>query len=184
APPELDQASPAGDGTRRASAPVLAAWLAERHHHLLRRPDAAAAVTQVYNARRTAEHIVDRAPTRWYAGPCDCGTPMYVQPGAAAVTCPHCETAHDVRERREWLLASIADRLTTATQAAHVITLLAVPITPERIWKWAERDLLIPHGHDVKGRPLYLIRDVMDLHITMLTRQAERTAKRTAKVKV
>jgi hypothetical protein len=107
--------------------------------------------------------IVDRPPDLAYAGPCDCGRDLYVDPGHALVQCDHCGAGWDLAARRTWLLEAVRDRLATATEISRALSSLDVPVTPETIRSWKHRGRITTKGHDVSGSPLYRVGDAVDL---------------------
>lgn len=138
--------------------------------HLERSDRAADIVTDIADAVQLAEQAIDRPPEQWYAGPCDqCHTDMYADPGATLVTCRGCKSAYGVTGRRGHLLAAAEDTLATATVAARALTSLGQPLTPDRVWKWAERGRITAHGVDPFGRPQYRVGD-----LRLLLAEAER----------
>lgn len=135
--------------------------------------------------------IVDRPPLRTTLGQCSaCATFLYADikdpdPESKRVDfvrdvieCPSCGTTVDVRERREAMLDMADDYALTATEASTALTQLDMPVTPERIRKWAERGRLTPVGsHD--GRPTYAVSDIKALlrkHEEWLERLREKRA--------
>jgi hypothetical protein len=93
----------------------------------------------VYIASRM-QHVIDRAPTRWYVGLCDgCHKPLYSRPESTFVVCrnPDCldlstgrPCVYEVDERREWLLEAAAEYMVTAAEASRAVPMLAPPGTP------------------------------------------------------
>lgn len=140
-------------------------WL--RHH-----PAGDEAFDELGDAIRRARSAVDRRPDRVYVGPCDrsgvltgvtCPEDLYARPGAAEVECKTCGSVWQVTERREWLLEVARDTLATAADLARLLSLYGEPLRADRIWKWAERGRIVPHGNDGTGRPMYRVGEVADL---------------------
>lgn len=152
-------------------------WLAHRIGALRKAPFALQAHDDTTRAIRRGWALVDHAPdTGWFAGYCDaelvdgtpgahagtlveCGRALYARLDAATVTCPACRTRHDVATRREHLLAAADDTLTTAADAARILTRLGRPTTSAMVRGWVHR------GHlthtDMRGYdPLYRLGDV------------------------
>jgi hypothetical protein len=142
---------------------AMARWLWLRHERLTRHPAADEAHDEITSAVRQAERAIDRHAERWYAGPCVCTEDIYARPGAAMVTCPACGSQYDVAERRGYLLEAAEDTLAGATLIAQALTSLGQPVTPDRVWKWAQRGRIVAHGTDLRGRPLYRVGDVIEL---------------------
>lgn len=121
------------------------------------------AVEEITDAVDTCRKVIDRAPDRWYAGPCDCGADLYAKRREGTVECRDCGATHDVGLRRAWLLAEAEDQLANAATVARAVSWLGVePLTPSRVRKWAERGRIIAKAHDGKA-PLYRIGDALDL---------------------
>lgn len=151
---------------------AMAGWLSSCHGALIRHPAAEEAHGEITEAVRQAERAIDARAERWYAGPCQCGEDLYARPGAALVTCHACAEQYDVAERRSYLLAAAEDTLAGATLIAQALTSLGQPVTPDRMWKWAERGRIVKRGTDLRGKPLYRVGDVIDL----LANQSEKVA--------
>lgn len=154
------------------SAARIARSLSERIDTIRRHPEAYLLADEVHAAVTQARRVIDRPPAKWYAGRCPCETDLYARPGAASVRCTGCGTTYDVAARRAELLATVEDRLATATEIARALTALATPITPAAIRGYAHRGRLTPRGTTVDGRPLYRVGDVIDL----ITERKARTA--------
>jgi hypothetical protein len=110
--------------------------------------------------------------------PEDCGMrrcegDVYGWAGADKGTCRTCGARVVQAERRAWLGEQVAGR---AYRAAHIAD--AYRISVNTIRSWALRGRLIEHGHDGDGRPLYLVRDVLELALEAAARRAENEAKR------
>ena len=110
------------------------------------------------------EALVDRPADRWYAGPCDqCRRDLYARTGAAEVTCPECQLDYDVAARREWLLKAAEDQLVTAATLSRAVSWLGgMPLSQDRIRKWAERGRIVTKPADGLG-PLYRVGDALAL---------------------
>lgn len=67
-----------------------ARWLLEHVELVHRTPDAGELVDELLFITGRTQHVIDRAPARWYVGPCDlCETSMYARPEADVVYCPN-----------------------------------------------------------------------------------------------
>lgn len=121
-------------------------------------------VNEIVGNVRAGKRIIDRPAESWFAGPCDqCEEDLYAKAQTGAVQCRNCEKTYDIAERREWLLAEAEDRLANATEIARAVSWLgSLPLTPDRVWKWAERGRIVAHGHDGRS-PLYRIGDAINL---------------------
>jgi len=151
--------------------PAMSRWLLWRVDGLSLLDIGPEAVDEITNAFAECERLIDRRPDRWYAGPCvaetiegdPCGADLYAKRVTGVVECRNCGAGYDVAERRAWLLAEAEDRLADASTVARAVSWLgAEPLTPARVWKWAERKLIVAKGHDGR-RPLYRIGDAIDL---------------------
>lgn len=81
------------------------------------------------------------------------------------MTCRVCEITWDVRQRRSWMIADMADRLVSAKEARRAIDALAgITLGASTIEVWAHRGKL--RQHIVNGLPRYRIGDVYDLVTT------------------
>lgn len=122
------------------------------------------AVREIVAVVEVGMRMIDTRPERWYAGPCnECGTDLYAKARMGDVECSSCGLVYDVRARREWLLAEAEDRLADASTVARAVSWLgSQPLTPSRVWKWAERGRIVARGHDGRS-PLYRIGDAIDL---------------------
>jgi hypothetical protein len=157
--------------------PAMAAWLSQRLQRLVRHPAAPEAHGEITEAVRAARRVVDR-PHEWqFAGYCDCGAALYARPGAATVRCRGCDAdPYDVDERRQAMLAAVADQLMPAHQAAAALSGLVAPLSADLVRKWAERGQIDARGRDLAGRPLYRLSDVLDRLLRSLERRRKEAA--------
>jgi predicted RNA-binding Zn-ribbon protein involved in translation (DUF1610 family) len=158
---------------------VLAAWLVDQLDWLRHRPEAADAFGQLSEAARTLVRIVDRPPSRWYAGPCghgDCTETLRPVAGATTAICPACGAEHDLDRRRAWLLEQAEELWAPATRLAHLLTQLGVTCTPEMIRGYAHRGRLAPHPDvDPRGYPRYRLGSARELVDGQRREERERT---------
>lgn len=149
---------------------AMSRWMLWRVDGLMLHDIAADAIDELTSAVAHCHRLVDRPADRWFAGPCnECDTDLYAKAGSRSVTCKGCGLVYDVAERREWLWNAAQDHLATASEIARAVVVWGNPTAGEaklvdRIRKWAERALLVPHGHvTVRGkeRALYRVGDVM-----------------------
>lgn len=174
----------------------LAAWLLHRLPALVDRPGSTRPeLSHLRRLVRRGVKLVDRAPDRWYAGPCStplrdddgnlviargeqayCDADLYARPDSRLVVCTACGARHHVDERRAQLLAMARDRLDRPVVISRALTSLGMPCTPERIRQWATRGRLLHHGTDGAAK-LYRLGDVMDL-LEHAARAQHRTAAR------
>lgn len=169
--PDGDDDPPDGDP------PAMAAWLSQRLQQLVRHPAAPEAHEEIVTAVRAAQRVVDRPQERRFAGYCDCGAALYARPGAATVRCRDCDAdPYDVDERRQAMLAAVADQLMPAHQAAAALSGLVAPLSADLVRKWAERGQIDARGRDLAGRPLYRLSDVLDRLLRTLGRRRKEKA--------
>lgn len=65
-------------------------WIDRHLDQCLRHPQVGEILDELRDAVGRTRHVIDRAPTRWFAGACDlCGTAMYSRPEARRVYCPN-----------------------------------------------------------------------------------------------
>lgn len=118
----------AGDLPDPVTARSLATWLAERINAVRYDEAGEQMHTGITKLRGQLVHLVDRAPSRVYAGPCHapladgrCERPLYAWPGDEPILCDGfgaessydvgCRAEHTRAERAEWLLAELEDML-------------------------------------------------------------------------
>lgn len=147
-----------------------AQWLHDHLDQVRQHPSGPEAIEELRAAIRQARATIDRPADRWYAGRCGdgpvngdgfCGTDLYAKPDAAVVTCPDCGAQYDVAERRAWLREAVEDVLATAVEIAGWLRTFGHHITDSAIRSYAHRGRLATH--QVNGRPLYRVGDVMDI---------------------
>jgi hypothetical protein len=121
------------------------------------------AADEIGNAIATCRRVVDRAPERRYAGPCECGRDLYHKPGAVEVKCRDCDRSYDVGELYEWMKSQVLGRLVTAQEGATLLGRFALE-TPKRIiYGWEDRKLIMAHGSNPAGKRIYLFDDLLAL---------------------
>jgi hypothetical protein len=181
-------------GTRRShlGVAIAASWLAEHGQleWLRHQREAAEAMTDLREAAREVERIVDRPRDRWYAGPCwadlpseeRCEVELYAVPGARTVRCPECKTEHDAAARKQWLLDEARDALVHAELMARALTALGVEdVTPARVRGMARHGRLVAKGVNSAGDPTYRVGDVLDVIEDQERIEAERVRRREEK---
>lgn len=149
---------------------VLTGWLSapDRVSWLRHRPEAGQAFDEMLDACRLLVRVVDRRAERWYAGRCGadgwdgCSESLYPVAGASTVTCRSCGAVHDLDERKAALLVEAEEALAGAAWCAATLTRLGLPVTANRLRKWAERGRLVISGADASGRAVYRLGDVRD----------------------
>lgn len=94
---------------------------------------------EVVHIAGSVQHVIDRAPTRWYLGLCDhCETPLYARPETRYACCrnPECVDldgrphVYEVAARRAWLIDAAQDYMVTAAEASRAVPALADRDTP------------------------------------------------------
>jgi hypothetical protein len=157
-----------------------AAFLLTQLDWIRKHADAAAYVDELSTAAATLLWCVDRPPNTAYAGPCwetladesRCGFELYAIEGAAIVECRGCGTTHVLADRRKWLRGEVQDALAIAATLAAGLSSLDMPVTSSMIRNYAARGRIVAHGHDVVGRPLYRVGDVVDVLLDQARRKA------------
>lgn len=105
-----------------------------------------------------------------------CDGDVYARRGAGQGTCRTCGATVATAERLAWLDAEVRSH---AFRASEIANAYGIPV--KTIRTWAERGLLTEHGRDRDDRPLYVVGDVLDLHIASRERRAEQEARREQK---
>lgn len=177
----LDFAESRGEALPADDLGAMSGWLLARLEHLRHHPAADEIATEIMAVVTQARRAIDRKADRWYAGPCQaeiddhpCDAELYARPGAAVVSCPRCHTAHDVKARREHLLAAAEDQLLHAAWIAQAVTALGDHITQVQITRWVNAGRLLAHGVDLMGRATYRVGDVRQLAHEDLVRKLNR----------
>jgi len=155
---------------RPGRAARAAQWLLNHLALVVAHPDVAQLVDGVTHIAGRTQHVVDRAPTRWYLGLCDwCERPLYARPEATFTCCrnPDCTDEDDrprvyqVADRRAWLLDAAQHYMVTAAEASRAVPLLANPGTPFVYSTFRGRlglDIPADRTHP-DGRPRYRLGD-------------------------
>lgn len=164
--------------TRRMESGVAtaAAWLADRLKWLRHQHEAPLMFTDLRDAARELQRIVDRPRDLWYAGPCwgeldelddddlpkRCLNELYAVPGTRTVRCRECKAEYDAEGRREWLLREANDALVHAELMARALTALGIEdVTPARVRGMARHGRLMAKGTNAAGDPTYRVGDVL-----------------------
>lgn len=141
----------------------------------------------------TIAHAVDRSPSAIYAGPCTrCGVDMWRQPAAAEIRCDAryhaladdgeslvtiagCGQRYTLNERKQWLLAAVAEELVSLDQLRDFLRSLDWPWPPATtVSSWRHRRQLLVRSVDRHGVELFRGGDVIELVDEWLTKQATR----------
>lgn len=177
---------------REVGVALAARFLLGQLGWLRHRQEAAEALGDLHQAALQLQRVLGGRPPRWYAGQCweprddgeRCAAELYASPGASTVRCPECDTMHDAKDRREWLLREAEDQLLHAELMARALTGLGVEdLTPARVRGMARHGRLATKGTDAAGRPLYRVGDVRDVVAEQARAEAERAAKRDDKAR-
>lgn len=164
--------------------------------------------SEVDHARRLAARIedtIDRREPDLYLGACDapdtihvdttetddgvvtfevhttdriCGVDLYARAGDTTVTCQACGYQYKIAERREQMLAEVANLLERPKVIADALTSLDLPITAKTLDDWIRRDRLLHEQgrprrdglpliladpvYDDHGKPLYRVGSIID----------------------
>lgn len=173
----------------RNSIRSMVAYFDRQWRYIARAEWVGAFLDEMLDCENRMRRLVDRPADRWYAGKCSaidddsaCPTELYALEGKPTITCPTCQAQHDVRSRREFLLAEAKDYLVTASEAAGALLSWTDYGGNETnliklIGKWRTRKRLADHGTEVvngKDRPLYRLGDVQDLLVEHAQREQQR----------
>jgi hypothetical protein len=190
----------AGKGTAHLKSPVNWGVVAVRDALLVelalwgtdvpairKRPDAGRAVSGIGRAIRDAYRAIDRAQDRQYLGTCFveegqavCHAELWAKPGAHQVTCSHCESTHDVFERRQWLLAQAADMLCTVREASQYVGSYGNLVVAEStIRSYLSKGLISYHGK-IGGSGVLRLGDLLVLIADHAERKGGRTLRDSA----
>jgi hypothetical protein len=103
-----------------------------------------------------------------------CTEELYAKTTEGVIRCRACRAEHDIKERRDWLMAAAMDRIETVSTIARAIAVWEYGDSSEkmrrtldqRIRKWASRTQIEPVSHkmiDGRRRGLYRVGAVLDL---------------------
>lgn len=144
-------------------------------------PDGGQLVGEIRYAVGVARDVIDRPPSTFYAGPCECGTDLYCRaddhgrPAVSVIRCRECGAQYDTTQRRGWLLDLVEDRIAPLSEIARALpAVYGRPIRFGTLRVWVSRGRLIPRAwlhngqvyaqrQDDRDRPLCRIGDVLDL---------------------
>lgn len=157
----------------------VARWLGE-HVTSVRLDEAAGTlhdeITQIVT---TGLIVINPPPMLVYRGPCPriigrtsdaraigCMTPLYADRADLFVTCPHCDTLHDVARLEQRLLAAVGHRMFTVPDLVRVLHELGEPVLRGTVAQWIHRGKLRARGRNECGKPLYRLDDVRKLRMS------------------
>lgn len=181
----LDRIGPDQADHVGATAAQWSGWLA-RHAHLIRlMPDAGECATEIGVSVDVARRAVDLPPAQVYVGPCDgllppgpsgvggrCTLDLYVRGNADTVTCPDCDTEHNLDRRRTYLLAKAQDHLAPLPTISRALSSwLERQVTPSMLRGYVARNRLVSRGLDRQGRALYRVGDAVSVVIDVWRQQ-------------
>lgn len=151
---------------------TCADWLAERVElirHLEYADEVLREISDCWHAMRS---VVATPAGRLYLGVCGadgCKGDVFGKPGKAAAYCQACGAVYDQDERRVQVATLVDDRGFRASVIAYAY---GIPVDTIRGWAWVRHDnngvpvrepKLRPVDRDDRGRPLYLVADVLAL---------------------
>ena len=144
------------------SVPLAIVFLSAHLDDLAHSPCADEAWEELSHATAALERMVDRRAAARFAGKCAiCGTDLYAGTEAVTVECRPCGVTFEMEKMRADMLDQLADRLVRASEAAHILPGLGTIVSRQDISNWDARGLLMAHGTDEKGRPLYRVSEVL-----------------------
>ena len=156
----------------------LASWLLRHPSWCRMHPAADELWDEIRDSVRRAVQIVDLAPDRAFLGVCDirqddgtvCEGLLYAREGRRTTTCRKCGVEWDVNKRRQFLLGRMPHRLANSVQMSQLLASLGMELASSTIRTWArprtvggewQPPRLPSRGRDEKGRPLYMVGDVL-----------------------
>lgn len=161
-------------------------YLDRTHRWWESRDWAPAMLDELLDLERRLRRLVDRPPSRQYAGRCHCDAELYALEGKTTMHCQACGAEHDVASRREFLLREASDYLVTATEAASALLSWtdcdwAHAKIVDRIRRWRDRGTLdVADVTSLSGRDrhLYRLGDVQALLVVEAQRDLLRRGAR------
>jgi len=171
-----------------------AEWLQGHLEWLRHRQEVSEALSGIAAAARVIAGIARGPGSQKYLGPCgatwdistlgepgkslDCDGDIYARvyadgTVARAGTCRTCRATVATDERTAWLDGEVRGHAFRAAEIGN-----AYGIRANTIRVWADRGLLVAHGHDRDGRPLFNVGDVLDLAAGDAARRETERAKR------
>lgn len=187
---------------RTASAPddlivEAAEWLQGHLEWLRHRQEVSDALSGIAAAARVVAGIARGPGSQRFLGPCGavkmltdgiddefecegdpCDGDIYAWVHADGTTartgtCRTCRATVDTDARTAWLDGEVRAHAFRAVEIGK-----AYGVNVNTIRSWAERGLLVAHGHDRDGRPLYNVGEVLDLAQADAVRRHEQQVKR------
>lgn len=151
-------------------------WLAKRVEHWRNSDDA----EMMYDELLAAWHLIETKvdlPVEWkYFGEClapvgddrcqgELHVTSFTQP---TVTCPECETAHDVATRKAEKFSDLEYRAVTIPEAHAFLSWMGNSIPKARLYEWASRKRILPTYAEAN---IYRLRDVVELAASYVPRR-------------
>jgi hypothetical protein len=167
-----------------------ATWLAGHVEWMRHRAEADEFLTAVEACMRLVRGLARGPAAQRYLGPCgarietlsdetsvlvsrECDGDIYARVGALSGSCRTCGATASALERQAWLDGTVRTHAFRASEIAQ-----AYRVNVNTIRSWAGRGLLVAHGHDGEGRPLFNVGEVLDLAAADAARRATEQAKR------
>jgi hypothetical protein len=150
----------------------MAAWLRRHPSWIAEHPAAGELVDEIGDAVARVRRAVDLPPALVFCGPCpDCGTDLYARPDRVIVACRECGARHDVEALRAALLDAARKVTATAAEIARALpALLGRELSANTVRTWARAGKLTRRKPDERGRPRYLVGEVIDVALATPTR--------------
>lgn len=144
------------------SVPLAIVFLSAHLDDLAHSPFADEAWPELSHATASLERMVDRRAAARFAGKCGiCGIDLYAGTEADTVDCRPCGVTFEMEKMRADMLDQLADRLVRASEAAHILPGLGTVVSRRDVVNWESRGLLVAHGTDERGRPLFRVSEVL-----------------------
>ncbi|MCA1185723.1 hypothetical protein LCD36_04555 [Saccharopolyspora sp. 6T] len=149
----------------------MAAWLLRHPTWCRQHPAADELWDEIRDAVERCVQVIDRAPDRIYLSLCDadlddgtvCAARLYGREDRSTATCRECGTRWDVTERRGWMVARAAHEEVNSVKLSDLLAALGYAVPSSTIRTWARAGKLERRGKDERGRPTYLVGDVLEL---------------------
>lgn len=147
---------------------LATATLAHNVEWLRHRPEADEAFTDITDACRCIERLVDNRASQVLVGRCGCHTWLYAPEHAGDVTCSGCGTVYSVTAAREDLHEQLREHHVTAARAVRLMGYLGHHLGErgrKLIWDWADRGHITRQDHDdqpCSDASCYRFGDVLD----------------------
>ncbi|WP_424183837.1 hypothetical protein ACOBQX_17920 [Actinokineospora sp. G85] len=151
----------------------MAAWLRRHPTWVEHHPAGGELVDEITDAVERARRAVDLPPALVFCGPCpDCGADLYAHPDRATVGCRECESRHEVEALRAALLDAARGHLATAAEVSLALPrLLGRTLSANTVRTWARAGKLTRREPDDRGRPRFLVGEVIDVALATPTRK-------------